>query len=254
MEKEIKNEGIFKYVEQGDGPVIILLHGLFGALSNFNPLYDYFVNSYKVVTPILPLYDLPVRETNIENLVQYVKAFISYKGYQNITLMGNSLGGHVALLYAAEDQSQLNSMVLTGSSGLFESALGDTFPRRKDYDYIKAKTEYTFYDPNVASKELVDEVYEIVNSREKGLRVISMAKSAIHNNMAEELQHIKIPSLLIWGIQDKITPAFVGEEFHQKLPNSELHMIDECGHAPMMEKPEEFNAILEVFLKQQHTS
>jgi 2-hydroxy-6-oxonona-2,4-dienedioate hydrolase len=126
--------------------------------------------------------------------------------------------------------------------------MGDTYPKRGDYEYIKKKTELTFYDPAMASKELVDEVYDIVNSRIKVIKIIALAKSAIRNNLGEELNQIKIPTLLIWGNNDTITPPFVGKEFNKLLPNSELHFIDKCGHAPMMETPAEFNIILHKFL------
>jgi len=107
----------------------------------------------------------------------------------------------------------------------------------------------TFYDPNTASKELVDEVYQIVNERMKTLKVISLARSAIKNNLGDELKQIKLPTLLIWGNNDSITPPFVGREFNKLIPNSELHFIDHCGHAPMMEVPDEFNVILAEFLQ-----
>jgi pimeloyl-ACP methyl ester carboxylesterase len=91
-------------------------------------------------------------------------------------------------------------------------------------------------------------VYEIVNNRLKALKIITLAKSAIRNNLGEELNQIKQPTLLIWGNNDAITPPFVGREFQRLIPNSELHFIDKCGHAPMMEVPNEFNEILHKFL------
>jgi pimeloyl-ACP methyl ester carboxylesterase len=75
-----------------------------------------------------------------------------------------------------------------------------------------------------------------------------MAKSAIRHNVSNEIHNIKVPVCLIWGKNDTITPPDVAEEFHELLPNSELHWIDQCAHAPMMEKPEEFNTILDGFL------
>jgi pimeloyl-ACP methyl ester carboxylesterase len=112
----------------------------------------------------------------------------------------------------------------------------------------------TFYDPKTASKELVDEVYQIVNERMKTLKVISLARSAIKNNLGDELRQIKLPTLLIWGHNDSITPPFVGREFNKLISNSELHFIDHCGHAPMMELPNEFNVILAQFLQKQETT
>ena len=146
---------------------------------------------------------------------------------------------------------KIKSLILTGSSGLFENGMGDSYPKRGDYNYIKKKTELTFHDPAMATKELVDEVYEITISRVKVIKVISLAKSAIRNNLGEEVNQIMQPTLLIWGNNDTITPPFVALEFNKLIPNSELYFIDNCGHAPMMEVPHEFNKILEQFLSKQ---
>ena len=127
--------------------------------------------------------------------------------------------------------------------------MGETYPKRGDYEYIKNKTELTFYDPNRASKELVDEVYSIVNNPLKALKIIYLARSAIKHNLGHELQNIAAPVSLIWGKNDTITPPMVAEEFHKLIPNTELHWIDKCGHAPMMEVPNEFNVILSAFLE-----
>jgi pimeloyl-ACP methyl ester carboxylesterase len=126
--------------------------------------------------------------------------------------------------------------------------MGSTFPKRGDYEFIKKKTGETFFNPEVATKELVDEVFDIVNDRNKAIRVVYTAKSAIRHNLSDKLHQLKASTLLIWGQQDTITPPFVGEKFDELIPNSELHFLNECGHAPMMEKPEDFNNILEGFL------
>jgi pimeloyl-ACP methyl ester carboxylesterase len=248
MNYTIKQVDKFKYIEEGEGEPLILLHGLFGALSNFGDLISYFKDHNKVVVPLLPLLDMDLLHTSVGGLQKFVHKFIEYQDYQNVHLLGNSLGGHVAILHVLKQPERIKSLILTGSSGLFENGMGDTYPKRGDYDYIKKKTELTFYDPKIASKELVDEVYEIVNNRLKAIKIIALAKSAIRNNLGEDINQIKQPTLLIWGNNDAITPPFVGREFHRLIPNSELHFIDKCGHAPMMEVPEEFNRILHKFL------
>ena len=248
MSYEIKQDGKFKYVEEGNGEILILLHGLFGALSNFGDLIEYFRRQYKVVVPMLPLLELDLLHTSVGGIEKFVHKFIEHKSYTNIHLLGNSLGGHVALLYILKHPENIKSLILTGSSGLFESGMGDTYPKRGDYEYIRAKTELTFYDPKVATKQLVDEVFEITTNRLKVIKIIALAKSAIRNNLGEELNEIKQPTLLVWGNNDTITPPFVGREFSRLIPSSELHFIDKCGHAPMMEVPDEFNKILHQFL------
>ena len=248
MNYTIKQVDKFKYIEEGEGEPLILLHGLFGALSNFGDLINYFKNHNKVVVPILPLLDMDLLHTSVGGLQKFVHKFIEFHDFQNVHLLGNSLGGHVAILHVLKQPERIKSLILTGSSGLFENGMGDTYPKRGDYDYIKKKTELTFYDPKIATKELVDEVYEIVNNRLKAIKIIALAKSAIRNNLGEDINQIKQPTLLVWGNNDSITPPFVGREFHRLIPNSELHFIDKCGHAPMMEVPDEFNRILHKFL------
>lgn len=249
MQYEIKQDEKFRFIEEGQGETLMLLHGLFGALSNFTGQIDYFRQFYKVVVPILPLLELDLLHTSVGGLEKFVHKFIEHQDYKGINLMGNSLGGHVALMYVLRHPERINSLILTGSSGLFENGMGDTYPKRGDYEYIRKKTELTFYDPVMASKELVDELYETVNVRIKAVKIIALAKSAIRNNLGEEVSQIKQPTLLIWGNNDQITPPFVGQEFNKLIPNSELHFIDKCGHAPMMERPEEFNTILLKFLR-----
>jgi pimeloyl-ACP methyl ester carboxylesterase len=248
MNLEIRTEGDFKYVETGSGPVMVLLHGLMGALSNFKDVVEHFHTRYTVVIPMMPLFELPILDTGVKPLYRFIKDFIDFKGYQDITLLGNSLGGHVALVYAVNQPHKLKHLVLTGSSGLYENAFGGSYPKRGDYDYIRKKVEITFYDPKVATDELVEEVFEILNDRAKLIRIIAIAKSAIRHNMADELHKIKTPTCLIWGRNDTITPPEVGEEFNKLIVNSDLYWIDKCGHAAMMEHPAEFNRILDAWL------
>ncbi|HSN62436.1 MAG TPA: alpha/beta hydrolase [Ferruginibacter sp.] len=248
MSYEIKQDGKFRFIEEGQGETLMLLHGLFGALSNFKDLIEYFRKSYKVVVPILPLLDMDLLHTSVSGLQKYVSKFIEHRKYNHIHLMGNSLGGHVALILILKNPEKIKSLILTGSSGLFENGMGDTYPKRGDKEYIRNKTALTFYDPAMATEELVNEVFEITNNRIKVIKIIALAKSAIRNNLGEELKNVKQPTCLIWGNNDTITPPFVGKEFNNLIPNSELHIIDKCGHAPMMEVPDEFNHILEGFL------
>lgn len=248
MTYDIQSDGKFKFIEAGEGEPLLLLHGLFGALSNFEPLIDHFKLTHKVIVPILPLLDMDLLHTSVGGLQKFVQKFIEHRNYNNINLLGNSLGGHVALVHALKNPERIKSITLTGSSGLFENGMGDTYPKRGDKEYVRKKTELTFYDPKMVTDELINEVFEITTNRLKVIKIIALAKSAIRNNLGEELSQIKQPTCLIWGNNDNITPPFVGEEFNKLIPNSELHLIDKCGHAPMMEVPEEFNNILTAFL------
>jgi len=248
MEYEVIEEEGFKYIEAGSGEPLVLLHGLMGELSNWGATIDHFQANYRVIVPILPIYELPILTLGVKSLSKYIHRFLKFKKLGQVVLIGNSLGGHVGLVFTAAHQEFVKALVLTGSSGLYENAFGGSFPRRESYDYVREKVEFTFYDPATATKELVDEVFKSINDRSRVIRILALAKSAIRHNMAKELNRITIPVSLIWGKQDKITPPEVAVEFHELLPNSELNWVDECGHAPMMERPAVFIEFLDKFL------
>jgi len=162
------------------------------------------------------------------------------------------LGGHIALMYQTLFPESTLGMVLAGSSGLYESSMGSSFPRRGDRNYIAEKVRDVFEVKSVATEELIDFVFETVGDRMKALKTLSISKSAIRHNMTDELRDLIAPACIIWGRQDVITPPDVAKKFHDLLPNSELHWIDNCGHAAMMEHPETFNDILLTWLNKLH--
>ncbi|MFC6102990.1 alpha/beta fold hydrolase [Olivibacter domesticus] len=248
MELTIKEDKGYKYIDEGEGEVLLMLHGLMGALSNWEETVEGFKGGYRVIIPMLPIYELPILSTGIKSLANWLEKFVNHLKLNDFVLVGNSLGGHIALMYVVAHQKKIKALVLAGSSGLYENSFGGSFPRRESYDFIKERVEFTFYAPETATKELVDEVFATVNNKERVIKTIAMAKSAIRHNMAKELPNIKIRVGLIWGKNDKITPPDVAEEFLQLLPNASLTWIDQCGHAPMMEQPKEFNSHLKLFL------
>lgn len=249
MGDNFKKDGKFSYLESGKGRSIIILHGLMGNLSNFDGVFDYFSKKgYNILMPELPIYTLPLLKTNVRNLAKFIKKFTVQKELEDYILLGNSLGGHIALYYTKHYPEKVKGIVLTGSSGLYESSMGESYPKRGDYEYIKKKAQDVFYNPEIATKEVVDEVFDTLNDRHKLIRTLAIAKSAIRHNMAADLPEMKMPAGLIWGKNDTVTPPEVAEEFNKLLPNATLYWIDKCGHAPMMEHPDEFNVLLEKWL------
>ena len=244
MNYQIREEAEFRYVDEGQGDVLLLLHGLFGALSNWDDVINSFSKQYRVVIPVMPIYDMPVRQAGLEGLVAFIERFLAFKNLNDLTLLGNSLGGHVGLLFAFKHPEMVKRLVLTGSSGLFENSMGGSFPKRGSYDYIAERVSYTFYDPKVATKELIDEVFDITSSIPKCMNIVGIAKSAQRNNVAKDLWRIHVPTLLVWGLNDTITPPEVAHEFNRLIAGSELYFIDKCCHAPMMEHPARFNTLL----------
>jgi len=245
MKHDFTTKKNIKYIDKGSGTTIILLHGLMGSLSNFKSCIEELPKKgFRIIMPILPIYELPILKTSAVELSNFLEKFIKELNLKNFYLLGNSLGGHVGLIYTLKFQKKMSGLILTGSSGLYENALGGSFPKRGDYDYIKTKTEEVFYNPKSASKTLVDEVFETVNDRKKLIKILAMAKSAIRHNMKKDLHKIQIPTCIIWGKNDKVTPPEVALDFHKLITNSNLFWIEKCGHAAMMEQPNKFNKIL----------
>lgn len=245
----IHEEGEFQYIDEGQGETLLLLHGLFGALSNWDDVINGFKDEYRVIIPLMPIYEMPLRQAGIDGLTKFIERFVEAKKLDKFSLIGNSLGGHISLVYTLKHPDQVTRLILTGSSGLYENSMGSSFPKRGNYDFVQEKVGYTFYDPKIATKELVDHVFEVTKSNLKCLRIVAIAKSAQRHNMSEEVVKIKAPTLLVWGLNDTITPPFVAHEFNRLIPNTTLRFIDKCCHAPMMERADKFNVILKEFLK-----
>lgn len=245
----------FRFVDEGPSdttsPPIILLHGMLGDLSNWTDTVRALAHQgYHVLVPVLPVYDLPLAQTSVTGLTKYVRDFITMCHLESGVLVGNSLGGHIALMYALMYPNDVTAMVLSGASGIYEMPMGNSTMRRQDRDFIRERTELTFYDPVHATDELVDEMLEIVNDRPRAVRLIKMARSAEEETVTDRLAQLDMPTLLVWGKNDVITPPDVAREFQERLPDAELYFIDRCGHAPMIEHPEQFNQTMLNFLKE----
>ena len=111
MEQDLITDGRYRYVQSAtEGTPLILLHGLFGALSNFEHLFNHFAGKMRVIIPMLPLYDLPLATTSAKTLCKHVEGFIDHLGLEKVHLLGNSLGGHVGLIYTKRNPDRVLSL------------------------------------------------------------------------------------------------------------------------------------------------
>ncbi|MCW9705888.1 alpha/beta fold hydrolase [Fodinibius salsisoli] len=230
---------------------LIFLHGMFGGLSNYDPLLKR-IQGYTIFVPKIPIYEIKARKISISRLTEWLRSFCETLDIKNPILLGNSMGGHLALDYAQKYADDVSALVLTGSSGLLEKDFGSTFPRRKDRDFIRKQANLTFYE-DLIDDTVMDEIMTVVKSPSKLTKLLALTRDTHKYHMEKFLPKIDHEVLLVWGKQDEITPPEVAYMFEEKLANTQLHWIDKCGHAPMMEHPEKFAAILQDFLRQLET-
>ena len=233
----------------GEVKTIILLHGLFGSITNWESTSRFFSDKYKVAAVDFNLGDPAAPYHSIDSLTDMTVETMDRNGVQRAAVFGNSLGGHVALNLAYRFPERVTALVLTGSAGLVERSFG-FMPPRPGREYLLMRIREVFCDQSFATEELAEEVYQILTSVRNKLRIIRIARSSRKLNMTELLPHLNVPTLLVWGKEDTITSPETAKVFAEKIPGAELIFLDECGHAPNIEKPEELNAAAEAFLNE----
>lgn len=238
------------YITVGQGPVVILVHGLFGNLAMWKTVIDALKNDYKVIVPRLPLFELPIENTTVKYLTKTLHDFIDWHQLTDVTLVGHAMGGQVALMYTHQYPQNVDRLILTSSTGLLEKSAFTESANITDYNYIQDRVEDAFYYKYLVSEDMVNEIYTTVQNIPKRLAIGSIARSAEHSRVTSFLNRIDHPVLLMWGLQDKITTPESALHFHDLLPNSEVKFMDECGHLPMVEQAEQYTKHLLRFLKE----
>ncbi len=238
----------FEYHEQGTkGPVIILLHGLLGALSNWDSVLPLFADFSRAIALKFPISTGHSSEVRIKSLAAFTEFFIRQNNFEKVILCGNSLGGHVALRVALSSPDLVDSLILSGSSGLYEHT-ADSLPVRPKSDFIRSHMKRVFVNQKFITDEGVNEILEILSKRSNHLNLIHAARSAKRDNLQKVLPQVNFPTLLLWGEEDEITTMGVAKIFDDLIPDSKLITIGQCGHAPMIEHPEWFSQQVKTFL------
>jgi pimeloyl-ACP methyl ester carboxylesterase len=243
-----EREPHFKTVELGQGgPEMVLLHGLFGALSNWDSVQPLMAQYAKPIALSLPLLGSHRSEVKVKSLALYTEYFVRSREFAPVTLCGNSLGGHVALRMCLAAPELVDCLILTATSGLYEHSV-DSLPVRPGYDFVREHMQKVFFNQEFVTEDAIGEIVKILESKTNVLNLIHAARSAKKDNLKDLLCQIKVPTLLLWGEDDFVTTMEVAETFHKLIPNSELVSIKNCGHAPMIEHPEWFSEEVKKFL------
>jgi pimeloyl-ACP methyl ester carboxylesterase len=235
-------------MERGVGEPIVLLHGLMGQMHHWDGVLERLGHGYRPIAPSLPIFHPDLREPSIDTLARHVIGLMDALEIPRAVVCGNSLGGHVALRLALEHADRVSGLVLTGSSGLFERGFTSGVPHRPDRSWVRRKMEEVFFDPAFVTDGWVEEAHRVVSTPASALRVLRFARDARRDNLEGRLSHVRVPALLVWGLEDRITPFNVGERFHELIQTAQLCGLARCGHAPMLERPEAFAAAVSAWL------
>ena len=230
-----------RWLERGEGEPVLLLHGLLGQMDHWDAVLDGIAPYCRAIALSMPIFDPALPEASIRALEAHVIRFLDALEIPHAVVGGNSLGGHCALQLALNHPDRVSGLVLTGSSGLFERVPAGRAPRRPDAAYVRQKMEEVFYDRALVTDQWVEGVRSLLANRGHALRVLRFARDARRRSVAGRLPSIRVPTLLIWGAQDRITPPGVGERFHALIDGSQACYLARCGHAPMFERPEPFS-------------
>lgn len=224
------------YLTTGKGQAVILLHGLFGNLAMWKSTADALKSTCKVVIPRLPVFDLPIQHNNLEDQVNALHEFLTWNKLRDVILVGHAMGGQLALMYACHHPGNTQKVVLTGSAGFFENSafMEENLSGLDDFEEVPVG--------------LLDDGYTRIRNNSGPAVLYSDAPLSSGRSMESLLNKLDHPVLLLWGLEDRITPPEVAFHFHDFLLNSEIRFINECGHVPMVDQPEKFNQSLVQFI------
>lgn len=237
------------YLTTGKGQAVILLHGLFGNLAMWKSTVDALKSTCKVVIPRLPVFDLPFQHNNLESQVNALHEFLTWNKLRDVILVGHAMGGQLALMYACHHPGNTQKVVLTGSAGFFENSafMEENLSGLNDFEEVHAKAQEAFFKSEVPVG-LVEDMYATIKNISKPTTLYSRTQSSHNRSVESLLNKLDHPVLLLWGLEDRITPPEVAFHFHDFLLNSEIRFINECGHVPMVDQPEKFNQSLVQFI------
>ncbi len=249
------------YQEAGSGPNVILLHGLGGDTTNWVLTIPVLASKYHVYVPDQIGFgrsDKPIMNYRPATLVEFLNLFCKKLGIEKATIVGNSLGGWAAALFAITHPEKVEKLVLVTAAGYSPKRWGGTEMTRDLLLTLNPSTtadfrrtlNQVFYNKALITDQFVEQSFTNKLKKGDGYTINSFIDSILRGEdlLDDKVKTIKAPTLVIWGREDGLTPLALGEAFAQDIPGAQKVIIDQCGHVPQIEKALEFNAALIKFL------
>ena len=224
----------------GNGPPIVLLHGLLGTNEHWSQTARELAQTHRVVSLEVPVLDLEGRDCSVAGLQTIIEDLIREADIDHAIIAGNSLGGHVAAKLAIERPEWIVGLILMGASGLQERATGSEVVTTPSRDWLADRFGVMFHDRHRHMTDAdLDRAFGLLSDRRKVRAFVRLCRSSRMDGLAEKLACLTMPTLLIWGRNDVVTPPEAAAGFARAIPHARIRWIDRCGHAPMIEHPVE---------------
>jgi pimeloyl-ACP methyl ester carboxylesterase len=245
------------YFDMGSGPVVVLLHGLGSRKEDWLSVLEPMAQKYRLLVPDQIGFgksDKPLLDYSIQTYVDFLNEFLRQLKVEKASLVGESLGGWIAALYVSEISGgahliPVEKLVLVDAAGLKQEApIPNLNP--SSLQGMRTMMEAVFYDTSWMNDDALRKIFTDKLAAKDGYTVRSLLASAAlgSERLDDRLGSIKVPTLVVWGKQDKLLPIASGEKYAAEIAGAKLVSFDKCGHVPAIEKTEEFLAAVTGFL------
>ena len=245
------------YWDVGAGPVVVLVHGLGSKKEDWLPVIGPLSQKYRLLVPDQIGFgrsDKPLLDYSVQTYVDFLNELLRQLKVEKATLVGESLGGWICGLYAAEITGgahliPVEKLVLVDAAGLKqERPIPDLNP--SSLAGMRALMQAVFFDTSWLNEDALRKVFADKLATHDSYTVHSLVNNPAlaSERLDNQLVNIKVPTLVVWGKQDNLLPIAAGERYAAGIPGAKLVSFDKCGHVPSTEKTEEFLAAVNGFL------
>lgn len=253
-----------RYLDQGEGPTVVLLHGFASSLETWTRVTPA-LKGRRTISVDLKGFgwtDRPEGDYSPTAQSQLIEGLLEQRGVKGkIDLVAHSWGSSVALQFALRNPEKLNRLALydayvyeeqlptffhlAKAPVLGEALFGIFYDERPD-----ERMSLAFYDPEVIPEALIEDVERSLERPGTRAAALAAVRGMKFKDVEADYAKISVPTLLLWGREDRVTPVKIGERLLRQLPNAKMVTFARCGHLPMLEAANESTRALAAFLEE----